>query len=240
MSEPTKYTFWIKDKTPETMGLARLAEYYQQLGAIFGDADAVHLMQIHKSSHGSELRVDAKAAQQRLCGLRDGSAPAEALKARDRIDAMLAEDATTGHFADPQNNVIYLFSAKKAETAARVVLRDAGAVSGELYYMNGGVNNVSIRLRISGGGAVSGTVSKEMAKKMRPHLLEQVRIFGEATWTRDDKGWTPSEFEIQHFTPLVRGTLRGAVDEMRGMSVKWHEDPLGFLATLNEENGKAG
>ena len=240
MSGPTKYTFWIKDKTPETMGLGRLVEYYQQLAALFGDPNAVHLIQVRKSSHGSELRVEAPDAKKRLWGLRDESAPTDALRARDRIDAMLADDCTSGHFADQEDNIVYLFSAKKVEEIAPVSIRDSGAISGELYYMNGGAKGVSVRIRMAGGRTVNATVSKELAKKMRPHLLEQVRVFGEATWSRDENGWLPSDFDIQRFTPLVKGSLRDAINQLREMDVEWRDDPLGFLADLNGENGKAG
>lgn len=240
MSGPTKYTFWIKNETPETMSLARLVEYYQQLGALFGDPSALHLVQIHKGSHGSELRVETNDAGMRILGLRDGSAPAETLKARDRIDEMLADDATSGHFSDQENNVIYLFSAKREPKLEAVSFRDSGSITGELYYMNGGTKGVNIRIRLSEGGNVAGRVSHDIAKQMRPHLLEQVRVFGEATWTRDEKGWIPSDFEIHRFVPLVRGNLRSAVDTLRAFDISWRDDPLNLIAELNEEKGDAG
>ena len=78
---------------------------------------------------------------------------------------MLADDCTSGHFADQQDNIVYLFSAKKVEKITPVSLRDFGSISGELYYMNGGAKGVSVRIRMAGGRKVIATVSKELAKK---------------------------------------------------------------------------
>src|SRR5438309_834296 len=90
-----EYRFEIDAYSPETMPLARLAEYLEDLATLFGENQSVHLIKIEKGSTVPVLRVEREAEQkvrERLRLVRINDAPAEAMRAAKQIDERLRRD----------------------------------------------------------------------------------------------------------------------------------------------------
>lgn len=81
MPGPREYNFIIDAFTPETMPMARLAEY---LAVLLGNRNSVHLVGIEHGSVRPQIRVDAPDVpkiEERLDAVRRLVAPHEAMRA---------------------------------------------------------------------------------------------------------------------------------------------------------------
>ena len=242
MPDSRGYTFWIKDYRPETMQFGRLVAYYQQLLALLGGGEGIHLSDIVESSHGSQFAIDADFAEpliKRLQAVERGTAPKDALNAQVKINAMLAEDRTSARLEEAGGSNVIIFPGGPLRLEAEVVeVNDTGSVVGELYHLAATQDDVHVRVRPSHGHVVYCTTSRDVAKRLRDCLFEEVRVSGPGRWRRDRDGtWTATELRIVDFDPVERLNLRQAVTRLRNLDIQWPEDPLGQLAQLNEQDG---
>lgn len=238
MGKHRKYVFVIRDFRPETLPFDRLIAYYQHLAKLFGDAGSVRLSEIFESSHGSALRIEEAAVGSvaaRFDAYRAGNPPADMERAREAIDAMLAEDATSGQLEDESGVVVVPFVGRVEPEERVLEVTETGAVVGYLYSWMAQKDKVHIRLALPNGRKLQCVAPDDVALKLRPHLKEDVRVFGRGTWRRESNGWNPVTLAVYDFEPLVQASLRDAVQHLRSLDVSWPEDPLGEIAAMNEE-----
>src|SRR6266478_830785 len=98
-----EYRFKIDAFTPETMPMARLAEYLADIAVIFGNEKSVHLVQIESSSTVPVMLVDYEdepKVRERAKSFQSQEACPEVVKAVANIDRRLAEDNATGVIID--------------------------------------------------------------------------------------------------------------------------------------------
>jgi hypothetical protein len=244
MSEPTNYTFKIKNFTPETMPFGRLAEYYRDLSIMLGQTAAIHLVGVAEGSHASALKIDVSGqteVRRRIKELEIGTAPAAALKARASIVDMLNEDETSASFEDENGNNVIAFPSKVETLFRPLRIRDTATFVGELYHIAGTKDDAKVRLTTDDYGTVFCTTTRAIAKTLRDFLFEDVRVSGRGVWvqTEDVGNWDIESFVITDFSPVRNETVRAAVDRVRNLKVVWPEDPIGMLDSMNEKNGGA-
>lgn len=241
MSDAKSYHFVIKDFTPETMPLSRLVEYYTYLSKMFGDIDGVHMVSIEKSSHKNVLKIDSRAEDKffgRVDGIRQGTASKLVLAARDGINLLVSEDNTSADFISDMGEKVIQFRATGAEVAKRIRIRDNCDFVGKLYHFSGkDSRKVSIRIDTEEFGSVSGVVSEKMARELRGHTLDFVRLTGRGDWSKVGDGpWLISNFEVEEFELVKKTSFRTAVSDIRKVGVAWDSDPLGFIRSLDDGN----
>ncbi len=64
MAEAGEFRFTIERDTPETLPMARLAEYLSQLATLFGEKQAVHVTASEADGAVPLIRVEADALPQ--------------------------------------------------------------------------------------------------------------------------------------------------------------------------------
>lgn len=220
--------------------MARLADYMQQIAKLLGQEDGVHFERVERGSLAVVAAVDPVSSGKvsaRVSSVRAGTAPADAMKAYSVINAMLAQDRTTALLRD-SSAVIIRFPGKVVEHKVLVEVPDSGTVIGYLYMLSDAGKEFHARIRLESGGTLQCTVSGDIAKKLRDHLFETVKVYGRGVWARSESGdWAVVSLEINDVVRAESARLRSVVDQLRKLDIEWPEDPLGYLDDLNREGG---
>jgi hypothetical protein len=250
-----EFRFRIDAWTPETIPMARLAEYMTQLAAMFGERERVHFDRLEAGSAVLVQRTEAVAYNKvtaRLEAIRQERAPKDALAAFNRIDSMLADDNAVGQLTDEMtaaSAVILQFPGRERPKALRYgpVLQN-GTIEGVLVKIGGIDQTVPVHIqreyRERGEEkdiAICNT-SREMASKIAPHLFGSVlRLTGEGKWFREQDGtWTLDRFNIHAIEVLDDTSIASLVEKMKtveGNRWKEIEEPLAELAKIRHGDG---
>lgn len=240
MRNTPEFRWILKGFTPEKMPMARLADYMQQLAKLLGQENGVHFERVEPGSVALVAAVDPDASGKvnaRVSGVPSGTAPADAMKAYSVMNTMLAEDKTTALLRD-RSAVIIRFPGKVIERKALVEVPDSGSVIGYLYMLSDAGKEFHARIRLESGGTLQCTVSGDIAKKLRDHLFETVKVYGRGVWARNEGGdWAVVSLEINDVVRADSARLRSVVDQLRQLDIEWPEDPLGYLDDLGREGG---
>ena len=242
MIDTTTYTFKIDDFTPESMPFGRLVEYYAEIKKMLGLADNLHLVGLFEGSHGSAFAIDRNCESQlvrRLMAINEGNAPKAAQRAQSAINAMLREDGTSGAFFDNHSRNIIQFPGKRSEGSVLYRARDAASFIGELYHISGNKDDV-VKARVSTDayGVVFCTTTKELGRKLRNFLFENIKVSGRGMWSRSSDGrWDVDDFTITDFAPVAKGGLRESIDRLRKIDITWPDDALGLIREIEETDG---
>ncbi|GGF80154.1 hypothetical protein GCM10011402_35990 [Paracoccus acridae] len=241
MTDKAHYTFKIEGFTPETMPFGRLIDYYAQLKQMLGLTEHLHLVNVFKSSHATCLAVDAEArkhVEERLLEIKDGSAPKNALRARDQINFMLQEDGTSAEFFGPDRTNVIPFPGTRADDDVIYSICDQAVFSGELYHIAVSKNDVKLRVATDAFGVVYCVAPRKMGITLREFLDEQIQITGRGTWKRTTDGaWTVNDVTIIDFQPIEK-SFRETVDRLRALDIDWPEDVLGEIDRIEERGGQ--
>lgn len=140
MSKEYRYRFAIDAFTPETLPMARLAEYLADLAKLLGQPEHVHFDAVQSGSAVLAPWVDRPAVPKvkaQLHAVTIGEGPPEAMKAYQSIDRRLAADNAIGVLSDDEGAHIIRFRGREIpqplESSAkydRVFLRRAKTTSG--------------------------------------------------------------------------------------------------------------
>src|SRR5450755_4721417 len=90
----TEFRFSIDAYTPETMPMARLAEYMKQLAEILGEPGAVHFERLETGSTVLVHKVEREAVpkvRERTAAVQRGDAPRDALRAFHAVNRLLRQ-----------------------------------------------------------------------------------------------------------------------------------------------------
>src|SRR5690348_4671004 len=107
-----EYRFKIDAFTPETMPMARLAEYLADLARLFGTENSVHLIKVEKGSTVPVMLVeyeDEPKVRERLHAVNNKEGPEDAMKAAYSLNQRLEKDNGTGAIVDPVGRNVIKF-----------------------------------------------------------------------------------------------------------------------------------
>lgn len=235
-----EFRWVLKGHTPDTMPMARLAEYMQEVGKLLGFQDSVFCRRIEAGSlvlvaRTADPSSGGKVAA-RVEAVRAGAGNADAIKAFDAINRMLCEDAATASIQRGTATILR-FPGKAVLPYRALTVTDTGSVTGYLYMLSHGKDGFSARLRVDDGAIICG-VQKRAISALKECLFETVRVSGLGRWRQDDAGaWRIQTMSIESVKLLKTSGLRTAIEDLRAIEVDWPEDPLGYLADLNEGGG---
>ena len=230
------FRFRIEVYTPETIPMARLAEYLQELAAILGELKAVHFVRLEPGSTVVVHKVEQEAiskVRERAYAVARNYGPREAMRAYGKINSMLRADNGAGVLQEPTGAEIIRFPGIH-ETDSFVALRQQCSVDGEVVRIGGTQERVPITLR-SEEELISGCyTTRATAKKLATRLFEPVRLFGTGRFIREDTGsWKLEHFDFDSFIPLTEEPLSSAVEALRSIpGGEWEEDALEQLRYL--------
>lgn len=243
MSAPREYRYIIDAFTPETLPMARLAEYMRELAALLGQPEHVHFDRLERGSTVLISRIDASAAPKvmdRVRGLSDGTALEEVRTAFRQLDSMLAEDKAVGRLEDLTGAEIIVFPGRtRPKPQIFGPFNQEGTLDGRLVRI-GGLGKAIRALLDDGHRVFPCSVTKEQAKKLAAHLFDVVRVTGRGRWTREGDGrWKLHSFKVFSFEVLNERSIAQVVDELRRVPGNgWRNiaDPYTDLAKLRRDD----
>lgn len=222
-ARPDEFRFKIEAYTPDTMPMARLAEYLSELATILGEEGSVHLLRIEPGSTALVHRIEREAipkVQARAKSVVRGEGPAEAQRAYRNVNRYLREDNAKAVFRKGirGRRIIEFPGAEDAEDEFPSVSQ-AGSLSGEVLRVGGSQDRVPVLMESEGELIAGCHANRQVAKALARHLFESVILHGIGHWMRDDEGlWNLRHFRIDSFEPQEAGSLSEALTKLRSIS----------------------
>lgn len=242
---PKTYTLHIAAYTPETIPMARLAEYMRGFAAMLGHEGAVHFERLDPGSTQLVTRIDHEQVPKVATGLTAlvaGEGSPESIRARQMIDHLLANDNASGFIYeddDPEAKVIAFPGATRPRPLQYGPIKQEGTLDGILVSVGGADQTIHIRLQNGDTRYSNIDTDRDTARRLAKHLFEPIRIFGAGTWLREEGGkWMLWRFKVQSFEALKAETLRDVLVDLRAVEGnEWaeHDNPLALLSSLRDE-----
>jgi len=235
--------FKIDAFRPDTIPMARLAEYMANLAALLGSEKSVHFVRLDAGCVELVHRVDAEdmpKVDARISAVQRGDGALDAIRAFRHLDDMLANDNATGHLANGAESVVLQFPGKTRKTPIEYgAFAQQGSFDGIPVKVGGLKEEVSIHLQETGPEALvhTCTADRGIAHAIAAHIFESViRVHGSGRWKREANGtWTLARFIIRDFELLDDAPLTDVVAKLRAVpSNGWCDidHPLAVLRDL--------
>lgn len=229
-----EYRLKIDAFTPDTMPMARLAEYMQELAQMLGEPNAVHFRKLERGSTVLVQRIDTEAipkVRARVTDVRRGEAPRDALRSYATINKYLRDDNAVAALREGRKGAVVIrFPGREEAEEKFPSVRQHGAIDGRVIRVGGSDASQPIWLEAEGkqisGCFTTHTIAKQLAQK----LYEPVRLFGRGRWSRDSDGvWSLMEFKIENFEPLEEASLTDALNALRAIPTEWTDESYAEL-----------
>ena len=240
MNEQREYRFVIDAYRPDTLPMARLAEYMGELARLLGRPDQVHFVRLEEGSAVLVQRVEPEAApdvKERLHALQQDNPPDDAAKAFVALNRYLADDNATGVLQEGGGaDVIRFPGGEEPAPVTFGAFNQTGVLDGVLIRIGGRDDTVPAHLR-DGETIHLCNATREMARRLAVHLYgPPLRVHGNGRWERDaDGGWVMKRFNITSFDVLDDAPLGEVAQRLRdveGSGWKEIEDPTAELRHL--------
>ena len=230
-----EFRFKIDAYSPETMPMARLAEYLAQLATILGEANAVHLVRLEAGSTTVVHRIEREAipkVRDRAASVRRGNGPLEAIRAYRRINQFLREDNGVGVLREEAGEIIRFPGRELSEEKFESV-KQHGAIDGEVIRIGGSRKYVPITLKSEDSELSGCWALRPVAKQLAIRLFEPVRLFGKGRWTRDAEGkWALEQFTVHSFEVLRDEPLSKTLAGLRKIAAGWKDASVDELMAI--------
>lgn len=241
---PTKpkyreYKFKIDAYTPETIPMARLAEYLADLAVVLGNRERVHFSRVEPGSTVPIVRVEWEAepkVKARIRAVKLKEAPEDALRAARNIDRRLADDNAVGELLDPSGAKVFKFPGRELLTKlAFGPISQPGVFQGVPIRVGGEGDPVPVHLE-DGKNKYIVLARRTLAKEIARYLFSAVvRVEGTGRWTRAADGeWELHTFNANSMQLVEDADIRKNIGELRQIEAGWKklEDPLGELQKI--------
>lgn len=234
------YDFRIDAWKPETLPMARLAEYLVKLSTMFGHKEHVHFMQVRKGSAIPEIAVDHEAAPKVAARLRlvgTPEAPQELKRANQEINRMLREDNASAVLKIKRGGSVLVFPGKKTPLAEEVIVHEQGNLDGFVIRVGGKDDSVPVWIEGEGKVIYKCQTNRDIARQLAAHLFDRpVRVTGSGQWCRTpERKWELEDFKIKSFEILDDRPLEEIINNLRQIDGNlWNEmdDPQAELKKL--------
>jgi hypothetical protein len=236
------YEFYIDAFTPETIPMARLADYVADFAELLGNREHVHFGKLKQGSLVVAVRVDEIAQRKvdkRVEEVRYGGGPQPARKAIQDLDDKLAEDNAVGHIVRGKTKLIEFPGRTRHAEEKLGPVEQAGTLDGEVIQIGGRDETINVHLK-AGDQVHICVTSKAIARRLAPHIFgSPVRVRGKAAWARMETGiWILKRFEIVDFGTLDETPLSMIFEGLRtrfGPPEGGRMNPADLMHELREE-----
>ncbi len=240
--KPREIRFPIDIFSPDTMPMARLAEYMQGFAALLGYRDSVHFSRVEPGSTVLVARVepqDEPKVRERVRRASKHVAPKDAADAYRKIDAMLRDDNAVGEVIEPDGEKLIEFPGRvKKQFDIVGPVSEQGTLDGIPIVVGGQRELVPVHLEDGDGTIHHCEAKRDIAKRLAKHLFEQpVRVQGLGRRLRDKSGkWELLSFRIHDSSLLQARSLDESIGQLKEAHKKseWSktEDPLAELDAI--------
>jgi hypothetical protein len=237
--EPRTYKFRIDAFRPDTIPMARLAEYMAVLAKMMGEAERVHFVAVEEGSTILAHQVEPEAipkVQDRLDSVRRGEKQGEPFKAFEELNRFLEKDNAQGMLYEGEAEVIPFPGVKREKPITYKGIKQAGSLDGVLFRV-GGRDKTAHATLVDDDRSYSCELPWEIAREIARHLAGPVlRVHGTGRWNRTEEGcWELQIFRVQSFDVLNDAPLPTIMEALKAIpGNEWFnmEDPHQALAEL--------
>ena len=242
---PSTYYFAIDALTPDSLPMARLAEYMADLADLFGHKEHVHfdhvasgsavLVQTVEIDHNDRIRERLDAANA------VGLVPDDVANAVESINTRLAKDDATGRLSDGSGAEIIVFPGRdRPRPRTFGPFKQLCSFDGVLIRVGGRDDTVPVHLQAGNKFHIC-NADRDMAQDLAPYLYKgTLRVWGDGSWEREANGnWKLKFFNISKFAPLDDTPLGQVVEKLRqveGSGWKRFDDPLAEIMRLRRDS----
>jgi hypothetical protein len=234
-----EYRFEIDAFSPETIPMARLAQYLTDLATLLGQTDNVHLVKIEKGSTVPVIQVEWEAepkVRERVKLVKLKEAPQEAMRAAREIDKRLLEDNARGSLLDPVGSKVLRFAGRDLLRKPTFgPINQPGFFQGVPIKIGGERDPVPVHLE-DGETIHIAYAKRTLAKELAQYLFTAaVRIVGDGRWVRDAEGeWEMLSFTATGYRLIEDADIRKDIEELRNIDAAWkkQDDQISLLQQI--------
>lgn len=232
---------------PQTLPMARLAEYMADLASLLGESEHVHFLGIEEGSAVLAAEVDPAANHQvrkRLVSIRQGKGDGRVRNTLNSLDQHLATDNSTGSLTVCQDEkaeevILEFEGSNRPQPIDYGVVHEESSLDGIPIKVGGKGKDPRVILKNQKTTWSGIVVTHEQAKQIAEHLyVKAIRLHGTGKWQRNKEGqWELKHFSTDSFEILDDTPLSEVVSQLRAITgSKWAEveDPAAFLKELRE------
>ena len=199
--------FHIDVFKPNTIPMARLAEYMAALAALYGSEASVHFDKMRTGSAVLQATVDEPAipkVSKRLHLVHDVDAPEDIRKAFSQINNLLRDDNAVGKIKKEKGAAILKFPGRETVVQKTYKVREAGILDGVVIRVGGTDSSIPVWLKDQTGKVHCCEANKDMALDLVKHYLgSPIRVTGQGDWLRGEDGqWKLEKFKITDWSAL--------------------------------------
>lgn len=223
--KPVEYVLLIDVFQPETLPLARLAEYLAALAKMFGHPDHTHFVGVEPGS--AKLRaaieaVDAPKVATRLDAVRIGEGPKDALAAKQALEDLLANDNAVGTLTEGDSDrvVVAFVGRNRQKPMTFPPFREDTSIDGQLVAIGGRDNTAHATLQDGEVYHVGVTMPRALARDLAKLLYgPPVRMHGNGRFERQaDGAWRMTDFRVERYYVLDNRPVREVLEQVRGIA----------------------
>lgn len=242
MSGGHEYRFKIDAFTPDTLPMARLAEYLSDLAVMLGEPQNVHFVRIEPSSAVLVQKVDDVAlpkVKRRVREVRDGRGPQDAMKAYRSTNKRLKQDNCVGLLSEEDGAEIIRFPGREEEVHISFgAFNQDSTLDGRVILIGGTGDPVPVHIR-QGAIVYNCLASLDVATTLGGYMFHyELRVRGTGRWLRDEDGaWVMQRFSISSFQVLDEKSLADVVAGLRNVPGSGWRDVENPFDELKEIRG---
>ena len=239
-----EYKFVIDVFKPDTISMARLAEYMADLARLLGSEAQVHFDRLEESSLALVQTIEPAAypaVQGRIRALEAGTPDEDLRKAYEALDLKLQKDKARAKLLPPKSAQIIEFPGRdRPQPMTYGPFSEEGTLQGQLVNIGG--KDASKHLIIQDGPVRYSELetTEDMARELRHHTFDHVRVNGTGRWLRlEDGTWKLQGFIVRSFEILSDEPLADVVAKLRKVpGNRWADsaDPIGELLNLRGDD----
>lgn len=230
------FRFRIGAYSPDSMPMARLADYLRELATLLGEPAAVHLVSLEAGSTVVVHRVDPEAVpkvRERATAVAHRRGHRDAMRAYRTINNMLRHDNSDGALQEPSGAELIQFPGINEMERYGTVTQQC-VIEGEVVRIGGTRERVPITLQSENELITDCYTSRATAKRLAAYLFEPVQLFGSGRLARDAEGtWKLEHFSFDTFSELDDRPLSNMVEALRAIpGGEWSENALDELRLI--------
>ncbi len=240
-----EYRLVIDAYSPQTIPMARLAEYMGHLADMLGEPASVHFERLEPGSTVLVSKIEREAVpkvKQRIVAVRRREGPSDGMRAYKAINKLLREDNGIGLLKEkPKGATIIRFPGREEAEEAFPAVRQYGSIDGIVVRIGGKDQTVPVTLESENEQITGCYTTRQIAKELGHKLFEPVRLLGRGRWTRDNDGrWALLDFKIESFESLNEAPLSEALTSLRSIKAEWGPEALSELPAIRHGRSKNG
>jgi hypothetical protein len=221
---PVEYVFRIDVFSPETLPMARLAQYLAALSKMLGHEQSTHFVAVERGS--AQLRaavepVDAPKVEARLNGVRIGDGPKDALQGKQQLEDLLANDNAVATLTEGNTDrvVIPFVGRNRPKPLSFPGFREDTSIDGVLVSIGGRDTTAHAQLQDGEVLHVGVTMRRDLARQLAPLLYgPTLRLFGNGRFERQENGvWKMSDFKVDRHEVLDERPIVQVLEVLRAV-----------------------